>query len=221
MGKVIIIDPGHGLNENGIYARPLIDCTGDKAIIVPNSMYPQDNDYADGFYREDTGTLRIALNAVSYLTNMGHTVLSTRADNRNAKIHLSSLTDSEWKKQNWRKWKWVREFTKENNADIFVSIHTNAGRGRGCSAFWAEPVRGESLCRSITDELNNQLDLKVRRIDKRRYMILRDVCKGRACLVECLFHDNTHGMKLLLNNNGYDKMAKALADGIDAEAKKF
>lgn len=221
MGKVIVLDPGHGLNEEGMYARPLIDCTGDKALIVPESMQPQDNDYADGFYREDTGTLRIALDTVSHLVNMGHTVFTTRVDNRNAELYLSSLTDNEWKKQNWNRWKWVREFTKENNADIFVSIHTNGGRGTGCSAFWAEPTRGESLCKSITDELNNQLGLKVRRIDKHRYMILRDACNGRACLVECLFHDNIDDMKLLLNNNGYNKVAKALADGIDAEAKKF
>ena len=58
--KCVILDPGHGLNKEGKFGRPLIDCTKDKAIIVPNSMYPQDNDYEPNFYREDLGTLAIA-----------------------------------------------------------------------------------------------------------------------------------------------------------------
>lgn len=220
MGKIIVLDPGHGLQANGSYSRPLIDCTGNEAVIVPNSMKPHKNDYAKGFYREDLGTLRIALNTMSYLMEAGHIVFTTREDKESAELYLPS-EDDKWKRENWKRWKWVREFTKGVGADIFVSIHTNAGEGTGCSAFWADPINGKELCDSITNELNKQLDLRIRKVDKHRYMILRDACKGRACLVECLFHDNIDDIKLLLKEAGNKKLARALANGIDKFAQSF
>jgi len=221
MGKVIVLDPGHGLKPNGKYSRPLMDCTGDKAIVVPDSMFPHENDGAPNFYREDFGTLAIAQKAAAELECMGHTVFLTRKDEHNAGIYLSSLSDNQWKKKYWKSWKWVKEFTKEKDADIFVSIHTNAGRGTGTSCFWASSPNGVDLSNTLTEELRNQLGLKIRRVAKHRYLILRQACEGRAVLLECLFHDNINDIQWLLNDRGTTEVGKALAAGIDKYSNTF
>jgi N-acetylmuramoyl-L-alanine amidase len=219
--KIIVLDPGHGLDDKGNYQRPLIDCTSGKAIIVADSMKPHPNDHSPNFYREDFGTLEIAKETKKALEALGHKVLLTRNDNRQASAYLGDLSGNEWKKKFWQSWKWTVEYTKQSKADMFISIHTNAGRGTGCSAFWANPPHGLTLCQNICGEINKQLNLKIRKIDQHRYLILRDVCNSRAVLVECLFHDNYDDIKLLLNQQGIQKMAKALATGINSHAETF
>ena len=221
MGKIIILDPGHGLNRKGKFGRPLMDCTKNKAIVVPNSMYPHDNDYNLNFYREDLGTLVIAKRTAVELESRGHKVYLTRQNENNAGIYLSSLSDNEWKKKHWKTWKWIQDFTTKKNADIFISIHTNAGRGTGTSCFWASIPNGVDLSNSLTKEINSQLGLKVRKIAKHRYLVLRQTCNGRAVLLECLFHDNIKDIRLLLTVEGLNSMALALADGIDKYSLTF
>lgn len=217
----IILDPGHGLDEKGQYQRPLIDCTSGQAIIVADSMKPHPNDNKKNFYREDFGTLDIARAVKTELETSGHQVFLTRNDNRNVALFMSEKSDSEWKKKYWQSWKWTQEFTKEKKADLFLSIHTNAGKGTGCSAFWANPPHGLTLCQDLCGEINKQLGLKIRKIDQHRYLILRDICCGRAVLLECLFHDNYNDIKLLLNEQGILAMGKAIASGIVKHLSTF
>jgi N-acetylmuramoyl-L-alanine amidase len=221
MGKTIILDAGHGLDEKGQYQRPLIYCTSNSAIVIPDSMNPHPNDHAPGFYREDFGTLDIARAVKAELECMGHTVYLTRDDERNAGLYLSEKSNSDWKKKFWQSWKWIQEFTKAKKADIFVSIHTNAGGGTGCCAFWSNPPNGLTLCQDVCTEINKQLKLKIRRIEQHRYLVLRDVCNGRSILLECLFHDNYEDLKLLLNKNGILSMGKAIAIGINNHMDRF
>jgi len=229
MGKIIVLDPGHGLNEKGKYSRPLIDCTDDEAIIVdskkfPESMYPHENDNAPDFYREDLGTLAIAKRTAAELECKGHKVYITRTDEHNAGVYLSSLSDNEWKKRHWKSWKWIKDFTDKKQADIFVSIHTNATKthtGSGTACFWASAPNGVDLSTVLTQEINSKLGLKIRRIAKHRYLILRQACNGRAVLLECLFHDNIKDIKLLLTQQGINSMAQAIASGIDKYSLTF
>ena len=219
--KTIVLDPGHGMNEDGRYQRPLMDCTGNEAKVIPNSMYPHQLDGTDGYYREDIGTLKLAKRIQAELECRGHKVFLTRKDKYHSKVYLSSLSNNTWKKTHWKYWKWIRDFTERKNADIFVSIHTNAGGGSGVVGLWADPIKGVELCESIAQEIHSQLGLKIRSIRKKRYLITKNACKGRACLLECLFHDNINEIKLLLTNKGLKKMAKAIADGIEKVADTF
>lgn len=221
MGKIIVLDPGHGLNAQGKYGRPLIDCTGSKAIIVPNSMDPHINDGKPDFYREDFGTLAIAKATQEELEARGHTVFLTREDKYNASIYLSGFSDNEWKKKYWKSWKWIRDLTAQKKADIFVSIHTNAGGGTGISCFWDTAPQGVDLSNALTQELHDQLGLKIRRIARHKYLIIRQSCNGRAVLLECLFHDNIKDVKLLLTEKGINNMALAIATGIDKYSHTF
>lgn len=221
MGKTIVIDPGHGLNKKGIYSRPLMDCTGDKAKIVKRSMYPHKNDYTKGFYREDFGTLDLANKIADYLADKEHTVYVTRDDEKNAADYLSRHSDNEWKKEHWSQWKWIVDFTNNINADIFISLHTNAGGGAGCSVFWESEENGIKLSKAIANELKEQIGIKTRRIAKHRYMVLRNECEGRSVLLEVLFHDNINEIKLLLEKEDSDRIAQAIADGIDKYSQTF
>jgi N-acetylmuramoyl-L-alanine amidase len=221
MGKIIVLDPGHGLRENGQFGRPLMDCTGNKAIVIKNSMCPHPDDYSPNFYREDFGTLAIAKSIAEKLEICGHKVYLTRTDKYNAKTYISKSSNNEWKKKYWKSWKWIRDFTAKKQADIFVSIHTNAGGGTGTSCFWASSPHGVNLANILTQKINNQLRLRVRRIDKHRYLILRQTCNGRAVLLECLFHDNINDIKLLLTQQGIDKMGEAVASGINNYSLTF
>jgi len=219
--KTVILDPGHGMDATGLFARPLMNCNGLKAVAVPDSMYEHKNEFSPGFYREDTGTLYIAKQAARYLEAQGHTVFLTRQGRENAKEYLSSLSDNKWKRQYWKSWKWVKEFTIEKKADIFVSIHTNAGRGKGSACFWASTPNGVDLSWDLVSELRDQLNIKTRNVSKHRFLILRDICDGRAAFLECLFHDNINEIKLMLSRKGIDSIAKAVADGIHKHTLKF
>jgi len=221
MGKTIILDPGHGLTIGGEYQRPLMNCNGKRVRAVYNSMTPHPNDYKKGFYREDFGTLAIAQQAKIILEKQGHTVFLTREDERDAKNFLSSQSTNTWKRKYWKKWKWVKHFTAQKEADVFVSIHTNAGRGTGTSCFWAHSPNGVELSKSLVGALNKHVGLKIRKVAKHRYLILRDSCNGRAVLLECLFHDSMVDVVNLLSKKGVKKVAKGVAYGIDNYCKTF
>ena len=221
MDKTIVIEPGHGLSKEGKYSRPLIDCRGENIKIIPNSIEPNENDYKYGFYREDFGTLSLANGVRKYLEELGHKVYLTREDNRSSDQYLSENCSNEWKKEYWKKWKWIVEYTNEKNADVFVSIHTNAGGGSGCSLFWNESPNGVELSESIAKELHNQIGLKIRRVAQHKYMVLRNNCHGRSVLLETLFHDNINEIKMLLDPNKENKIVKAIANGIDNYCKTF
>jgi N-acetylmuramoyl-L-alanine amidase len=215
----ILLDPGHGLDKTGTYQRPLMDCTSGKAIIVPNGMKPHPNDHKAGFYREDFGTLAIALEAKLELEALGHTVYLTRNDHRDCAQYLGDRSTNQWRKAYWQGWKWTTEYIKEIEADIFVSIHTNAGGGTGTCGFWSESHNGVELCNSVCTEIANQFKLKVRRIEQHRYLILRDSCNGSTALIECLFHDHFDDVKMILTQQGIEAMGKAIARGINTHAK--
>jgi N-acetylmuramoyl-L-alanine amidase len=220
-GKTIILDAGHGLEPDGSYQRPLMDCRYKRPRIVHNSECPHPNDYTPGFYREDFGTLKIANATADFLREQGHTVLLTREDERNAKLFLSSKSTNAWKRKYWKKWKWIKDFTVKNNADVFVSIHTNAGKGSGARCFWASSPNGIILAKDIGAGLKEKANVKMGRIAKHRYLILRDVCNGRAVLLEALFHDSEKDVKILTSDKGIKTLGKGIGYGIHNHCLEF
>ena len=196
-----------------------MDCTGRRPRVVPGSEYPHPYDNKKNFYREDFGTLAIANSAAKILRELGYTVLLTRNDHRNAKLFLSEQSNNAWKRKYWKKWKWIKNFTVKNNADMFVSIHTNAGKGTGSRCFWAVAPNGILLSKDLVGGLKKEAGLNPGSIRKRRYLILRDICDGRAVLLECLFHDSMKDIKLLLTEKGTNKVGKGIAHGIDKHFK--
>lgn len=220
--KVVLIDAGHGLNEaTQLYERPLMELKGDKVKIADATLTVDDRDHMDNFYREDHMTLLIAMEAIKALDSLGYKTYCTRADRMDSIYHLSNTlpTSNAWKKGHWGEWKWVREAGKVYKPDAFVSIHTNAGGGTGISCLYAEEEPGKAFGKAVSDEVASAMGLKVRRLDMHRYMILREMADGNACLVECGFHDNPNDLSKLLDPEMRTSIGQAIARGVDSHLK--
>ena len=176
------------------------------------------NDREPGFYREDFGTLEIASATSIALEELGYTTYMTRSteSDLNAKYILEDIFEES--KPEWKNWRWTIEASKRWKADALVSIHTNACGGTGCAAFYAHK-EGKLLSASICKELNKDFNLRIRRIEKKRFMILRNTGKHNSCLVEVAFHDHPEDLKLLLDNRNITKIGKSIARGIDNHFK--
>lgn len=213
--KTLILDPGHGLKIDGKYSRPLLDCRGDKIKFVPRGMRPHKSDHEVGFYREDFGTLQICKEIKEILKGKVN-VLLTRNDDKDALTYLSSLSTNEWEKKKYRnqKWRWIVNFTNNNNADLFISVHSNAAGGSGIRSFWESTPNGICFSESVCDFLQKEIKIKPVRIKKHRYLILRNNCQGRSILLETLFHDNIEEVQLMLSEEGRKKIATGISNGI-------
>jgi N-acetylmuramoyl-L-alanine amidase len=217
--KVVVIDCGHGYDSNGIFKRPLMKLDLFGKVKKVTGGKPHEDDYSPRHYREDIGTLKIGKATKLFLEEMGFEVHLTRDDERSTGLYIKE----QFKKQNngkigsWRKlwpsWKWIKWFTKEKKADLFISIHTNAGGGTGVVSFYAHQKGKELsqvLCKKIADEFN----LKIRRIKERRFLILREAAKGNAVLFEVMFHDHPKDLSILIKDKNINKIGEKLAEGI-------
>lgn len=117
--------------------------------------------------------------------------------------------------------------------DYYISIHSNAGGGKGCETFYQngldKPESVKALSRAFalkvnteiarittTNTIANDRGLKYRRLDSGRdgNMELRG-CAMPACLVEVEFHDTPAGCKWILDN--VNNIAEALKRAIVAQ----
>jgi N-acetylmuramoyl-L-alanine amidase len=103
------------------------------------------------------------------------------------------------------------QLANDENADLFVSIHLNAGGGQGCEAYtW----RGQKVTQAVK-VLNGltALGFKNRGIKDGSGLYVIKNTKCTAILIEVCFVDNTKDTTLY-KNIGVSKIAKAIADGI-------
>jgi N-acetylmuramoyl-L-alanine amidase len=215
--STIVISPGHGLNKKNKYSRPLININNNKIEIIDN-MKPSKKDSLPGYYREDLGTLVLAKEIREEL-KCKHNVLLTREDKRNAALWLSKDSTNKWKKTFWSQSKWITNFTNNNNADIFISLHTNAGGGTGCVSFWESAPNGIIFSEILTKKIHEQTGLPIRKIDKHRYSVLRNNCEGSSILLEVLFHDDIDDIQFMINDEKRKILVKAISQGIDDYSK--
>lgn len=218
----ILLDPGHGASNyspKGHFQRPLMALKDEKALIICGRKRHK-FDKLPNYYREDTGTLEITRHCANRLRNLGHSVFITRdLDNdANARLILRErMRGNAWKRKVWPANKWIREYAKDIKSDIFVSIHTNGGKGTGCSAFYADNEdKGKTLGQNILKQLHTQLDLHIRRNKKHRYLMLRKNSGGHACLIECAFHDHPKDLALLISSKKTRTIGYCVAQGIDS-----
>jgi len=192
----IVLDPGHGRDQKGAWKRPLMTHS------------------SGATYREDTGTLEIAKLLREKLFERGYEVHMTREDERSAKLFLEEKYKAPlWKRKIWSVTKWIRWFTKAIDADVFISIHTNAGKGKGPACFWWNK-KSEKLSKFLCEAISNKFKIPIRTVKKKGFLIIKGNTKsGLEVLLECLFHDDNEDLGNLIFRK--EDLTDAIVEGLE------
>lgn len=102
----------------------------------------------------------------------------------------------------------------EWKADIFVSIHCNAGGGSGCEVYcYKSGGQAETLAKNILSGMIWNTDLISRGVKTANYAVLKNT-NMPAVLVETAFIDNENDAAFLGSEDGQKQIAKGIAEGI-------
>ena len=197
--KNVILDFGHGgLDSNGNYTT-----APSKMFIYPNGEIA----YEGVLNRQIGGFL------YTYLRN--HTNLNVVCTVREDDPRDLSLS---------HRVRVANQFSKEDS--IFVSIHCNAGGGRGSGFEIFTSIgqtKSDELAENIATEvedLYDELSLKLRydfsdgdKDKEADFYVLRKT-KGVAVLIECGFFDNPNDFELLKDPKFQSKLAYKIYEGI-------
>ncbi|MGV8153439.1 MAG: N-acetylmuramoyl-L-alanine amidase [Alkaliphilus sp.] len=109
-------------------------------------------------------------------------------------------------------------------ADLFISLHSNAGGGRGVEVFYSVDLpQNRALAGEMSKSIANVFRSRNRGAKTKEsnrhlgedfFAVIdeaEDLGIPNILLVENLFHDNVHEEKILLNNENLKKIAKAQA----------
>lgn len=190
--KTILIDPGHGGIDPG---KISVTGTNEKKI-----------------------NLEIAMKVEKLLTKQGYEVIMTREDDNG----LYKDSDSNKKVADMKKRCLMAE---ETNADILVSIHQNSYQSEGVKGaqvfYYSNSEEGKRLAEAIQGKFREILDTGNGREAKsnNNYYILLNV-KCPAVIAECGFLSNYEEAELLEKDSYQEKVAEAVAKGIEEYFEK-
>ena len=151
---------------------------------------------AVGYYRESEETRKIVQELIPLLKKKGHTVIDATVDK--ASTQLDYLQKSV-------------QIANKAKADLFLTIHLNAGGGQGCEAFtWKGYKYKEAvnICAELQAEGFKNRGVK----DGSAFYVIKKTTMT-AILLEVCFLDNRKDCELY-RQKGVKKIAQAIADGI-------
>ena len=148
---------------------------------------------ANGYLNESKETRKIAYELMKLLTDSNHIVIPAvyDASNNNLKEAVAAANN--------------------NNADLFISIHLNAGGGRGCEAYtWkgGKVTQAVNACNNLA-----ALGFKNRGVKNGSNLYVIKNTKCTAILIEVCFVDSKEDAALF-NKLGYTNIAKAIYKAI-------
>lgn len=187
--KVIIIDAGHGIPDEGAES-------------------------SSGTTEAETN-LKIALKVQNLLEQSGATVILTRSD-ENAIYDYNKTTLREKKISDIRN---RVKIGNESSADIFVSIHLNKIPQEeywGWQTFYKQnSLEGQKLASCIQSSLNDSIQKNNTRVPMKisNIYIIKNV-EIPTTIVECGFLSNKEEEKELLTDSYQDKLAWGIYNGI-------
>ena len=188
-GKVIVVDAGHGVPDEGAES-------------------------SNGTTEAETN-LKIALKLQNLLEQSGSTVILTRSD-ENAIYDLDSKTLKQKKISDIHN---RVKIGNESQADIFVSIHLNKipqPQYDGWQTFYREGnEESAKLAKQIQENLNKTIDKENNRVAKTidNIYIIKHV-EIPITIVECGFLSNPEEEKKLLDDEYQNKLAWGIYNGI-------
>lgn len=147
-----------------------------------------------GDYKESEITRKVTRELIKQLKAAGHTVYDCTVD--------TAKTQNEYLKK-------TVTMANAKNADIFLSLHCNAGGGEGVEIYtW----NGKKLDKAVhTCYELSRLGFRNRGIkDGSAYYVVRHT-KAPAMLIEMFFLDNKND-QTLYNKVGFKKIAKAISE---------
>ncbi len=106
------------------------------------------------------------------------------------------------------------EIANRSGADMFVSIHCNAGGGTGTETYYCTGSgAGKVFAQYLQDGMVDEVGLKDRGVKSARYAVLRNT-NMVAALVETAFIDNAEDAKYLADRKYRKEFAEGIARGI-------
>lgn len=187
--KVIVIDAGHGVPDEGAQS-------------------------SNGITEAETN-LKIALKLQTLLEQSGSTVILTRSD-ENAIYDLDSKTLKQKKVSDIHN---RVKIGNESSADLFISIHLNKipqGQYWGWQCFYKEGnEQSIKLAKSLQENLNDAIQKENKRVAMKldNVYIMKHV-EIPISIVECGFLSNPEEEQLLLTDEYQDKLAWGIYNGI-------
>jgi N-acetylmuramoyl-L-alanine amidase len=187
-GVIIVLDPGHGGVDGGAVAK---NGVVEKDVTLPISFYLRD-----------------------FLQEAGALVIMTRE-------HDTDLAEGSFHNLAQRKRDDLRkrvQLVKDSQADLLVSIHTNAYPGekwRGAQTFYHPAYKeSETLAQFIQDEIVKKLENTDRLAKKIDNIYLLENIEVPGVIVEVGFLSNPEEANLLKTDDYQRKMAQAIYQGI-------
>ncbi len=168
--------------------------SGKKVMLDPGHGGSDPGASGNGFNEKDLN-LSIANYCKAYLESAGYTVAMTRdADN-----YISLMS---------------RCYAANNfGADVFVSVHNNAGGGDGSEfIYYPTSTNGKKLCDAIKPHID-ALGQNFRRYIARDDAVVA-YTKMPACIVECAFIDNATDIQIVSTDEKRKAMGEAIAKGV-------
>lgn len=188
--KVIVIDAGHGIPDEGAESS-----NGNSEAEI---------------------NLKIALKLQNLLEQSGATVILTRSD-ENGIYDNNSKTIIQKKKSDLQN---RVKIGNESSADVFISIHLNKisqSKYNGWQTFYKPNDENSiNLAKCIQNNLNESIQISNNRIPMKlsSVYIMKNVSIP-ITIVECGFLSNVEEEKLLLNDDYQNKLAWGIYNGIN------
>src|SRR5690625_3871077 len=197
----------NGKYEIGYINKSDVITSNNKTVVIDAGHGGSDPGASgNGLYEKEL-TLEIAQKVKKLLQSAGFKVIMTRSNDTYVSLEeRSSIVNS-------------------SDADIFVSIHINAGGGTGIETYWYgkhEPEKSKALATALQEEVikgTNSVDRGVKgSIDgkKGNFHVIRET-EVPSALIELGFIDNKNDAEKLKQTSFKEKIVKGIVDGI----KKF
>lgn len=194
----------NGKRYTGYFHKDDVSVFNGKVIVIDAGHGGNDTGAVGNGLREKDITLDIALRVKQLLEEKGFAVIMTR--DSDVYPSLKERTD----------------LANNANADIFVSIHVNAGGGTGIETWWhdkaPEPQKRQLLATYIQNELIAATGAKNRGVKSPtgkigNFHVTRET-KMPSVLVEVGFIDNASDAAKLAQSSYRQQIAKGIVEGI-------